>query len=381
MKILHVSYAYPPFFHFGGPPAAVRSLAENLARRGHDISVVTSNNGLRTRTVKDGDVQATYLARVARYRSSFTVNPGIFPYVSRNLKSFDVVHIYGINDSLGWIVGSYCRKWDIPYVVEPLGMYRPSNRSLRKKKVYRQFAAQPLLRAAKAVIATSYIERDELLDEGIPREKILVRRNGIDVSEFQQLPPSGSFRRRLGMDETELLTLFLGRLNPIKRVDLLIRAFAEMAPPRGKLAVVGPDEEGQRRLLARLVRSLHVSHDVVFVGPLYGGERLSALVDADLFVLPSERESFGTSAAEAIAAGTPVIVTERCGIAPYLANGGGLVVGMDLRSMTSALASVLHDSAFRASLTRRAEDLAGEFSWDSPVIEMENLYTRLLMRG
>lgn len=384
MKILHVSYAYPPFFEFGGPPAAVRSLAEHLARRKHHVSVVTSNRGRRTRSISDSaGIDVTYLACLTRYRSSFTINPGIFRFVERQLHGFDVVHIYGTNDFLGWVVGSRCRARGIPYVVEPLGMYQDWTRSRRKKRIYRRFVARPLLDGAAAIVATSALERDELVAEGIPAGKIVVRRNGIDLEEFRPLPRAGQFRQSVQLGETELLTLFLGRLNPVKRIDVLIDAFAATPRPRGKLVVVGPDEDGYLRSLLTKVRSMGLAQEVLFTGGLYGPDRISAFVDADIVVLPSERESFGTSAAEAIAAATPVIITTRCGIAPYFAErngkGGGIVVDMGVDALTSALQRVLHDDEQRGRLTREATARKEEFSWDSPVRQMEDLYARVLV--
>jgi glycosyltransferase involved in cell wall biosynthesis len=113
------------------------------------------------------------------------------------------------------------------------------------------------------------------------------------------------------------------------------------------------------------------------VGPLYGENKWAAYRDADVFVLPSQNENFGNTAAEAVAASTPVIVTEQCGIAPLLANEAGLVVRHDSASLSEALASVLSTEETHARLAAGCARVTSRLGWEEPVREMEKLYARL----
>jgi glycosyltransferase involved in cell wall biosynthesis len=230
------------------------------------------------------------------------------------------------------------------------------------------------------VIATSEQERDEMISTGIDPAKIVQRRNGVDLSEYAQLPPRGLFRRRMGIGENEQIVLYLSRIVSKKSPDLLMLAFAELHQPETRLVIAGPDEgDGYLQQLKALRSQLGLDNAavcrVLFVGPLYGKEKLSAFVDADIFVLPSQNENFGNVIAEAVAAGTPVVITDRCGIAPYIRNRVGLVVGHNRSELRDAIACLLSDRALRDELKANCRSVAQEFSWDEPVTQMEALYS------
>jgi glycosyltransferase involved in cell wall biosynthesis len=111
------------------------------------------------------------------------------------------------------------------------------------------------------------------------------------------------------------------------------------------------------------------------VGPLYDDAKWQAYRDADVFVLPSQNENFGNTAAEAAACGTPVIVTHRCGIAPYV-GGAGLVINHEVSELEAALKTILEDSEFHARCRLGCTEMAASLSWNGPLDEMEALYLR-----
>src|SRR6266403_5330395 len=114
---------------------------------------------------------------------------------------------------------------------------------------------------------------------------------------------------------------------------------------------------------------LVVRSQVQFVGPVFGEAKWAAYRDADVFVLPSQNENFGNTAAEAVAAGTPVIVTEQCGIAPLLANEAGLAVRHDSAALSEALARVLGTGETRARLEAGCAKVTSRLGWEEPVRE------------
>ncbi len=406
MRILKVSQTYYPYLNEGGRPVKVKALAEHLARRGHEVVVVTTDLGNQEPGVRSqkpevksqkpramshkicsgSPVEIHYLRTLARHRT-LTLNPGIVPFCLRYLRQFDVVHIYGLYDLLGPTVAWFCRHWGIPYVVEPMGMYRPIVRSLRKKRLYHRLLGRAMIEGAARVIATSEQERHELVEEGLPPEKVVVRRNGLDLSEFVDLPPRGRFRRELGFSDGVPLVLFLGRLSRKKGLDLLLHAFAGLQTP-AHLAIVGPDDhDGCVEEIRHLRRTLGLESRVTLLSPRFGRTKLEALVDADLFVLPSYNENFGNAAAEAIACGTPVIVSDQCGIAPWVRERVGMVVEFGERKfeirnskfeiqqrLREAIERVLGDEALRARFRANCLQVAQELSWDKAVREQERIY-------
>ena len=396
MRILNVTETYAPFLEFGGPPVKVRALAEGLAQKGHQVTVVTADWGLGKRAAateekntsewspfgwrrKENKVETIYLPTWLHYRQ-VSWNPAVKRFCGTRLGDFGIAHIFGLYDLLGPSVAAACRVRAIPYVVEPIGMFIPIVRNLGLKRMYHRILGRKLLQGASAVVATSEQEIEELASGGIPRAKIVMRRNGVEAPE--SWPERGAFRSRLELPKYAKLVLFLGRLSMKKSPELLLRAFAEVRRQLEgtRLVFAGPDEGGMKRQLEQVAEQLGVSQCVQFAGPLFGQDKWAAYRDADVFVLPSQNENFGNTAAEAVAAGTPVIVTEQCGIAPLLANEAGLVVKHEVQDLAKVLARFLTDDKLRGHLRAGCAKVTKELGWESPVREMESLYAGFVSR-
>jgi glycosyltransferase involved in cell wall biosynthesis len=394
MRILNVTETYAPFLEFGGPPVKVRALAQGLAWRGNEVTVLTADWGLEARMneaeastaerspfgwrrVENG-VTAIYLPTWLRYRS-LSWNPAVKRFCRARLHNFDLAHIYGLYDFLGPAVAAACVKNKIPYVLEPIGMFVPIVRSLRLKRIYRALFGRRLFAEASAIVATSEQEVEELVSGGVERAKIELRRNGVEVPA--SWPERGVFRKGLGITEEAKVILFLGRLSQKKSPDMLLEAFASLSKQTGKknlqLVFAGPDEGGMQTRLMEIAAQLGVTSQVQFTGAIFGEAKWAAYRDVDVFVLPSQNENFGNTAAEAVAAGTPVVVTEQCGIAPLLADVAGLVVPHDAGALARAIRAVIGDPEFHARLVAGCSVVTARLGWDEPVREMEALYNKL----
>jgi len=398
MRILNVTETYAPFLEFGGPPVKVRALSEGLARRGHQVTVLTADWGLEKRLQSqeekmtaerspfgwrrnENGVQAIYLPTWMRYRA-VSWNPAVKRYCRARLENFDVVHVFGLYDLLGPAVASACRKRSVPYVLEPIGMFVPIVRNLWLKRIYHAVWGRPLLEGASAVIATSEQEAEELAAGGVPRARVVLRRNGVDVPS--SWPERGSFRKAYNISAEQKVILFLGRLSAKKSPDLLLRAFSELSgrSPGIPMTLIfaGPDEGGMKAELDQMAAQLGVRRSIQFAGPVFGEAKWAAYRDADVFVLPSQNENFGNTAAESVAAGTPVIVTEQCGIAPLLADEAGLVVRHDTAALSTAIERILCQPDLRARFALGCAGVTSRLGWDEPVREMEELYGALASR-
>lgn len=393
MRILNVTESYAPFYELGGPPAKVEALSRGLAERGHEVTVLTADWGVEQRiagteiekkfarspfgwTGEGRGVKTVYLPTWLRYRAT-SWNPSVVKFLRERLSEFDVAHIFGLYDLLGPAVATACAKRGVPYVVEPIGMFVPIVRNMWLKRIYHRFYGTGMLAKAARVIATSEQEIEELAG-GIPREKIVLRRNG--VMKPDKLPERGIFRKKYGIGEMDRMVLFLGRLSEKKSPDLLLRAFSKLRESVGEAAVrlifTGPDEQGMEARLRRMAKELRIEERVIFTGAVFGKEKWTAYRDADVFVLPSQNENFGNTAAEAAAIGTPVIVTENCGVAPLLAEGG-IVIPHEEGELVKALDELLQNGTLRERLGRQAMTAAAKIGWDEPVRETEALYTKL----
>jgi glycosyltransferase involved in cell wall biosynthesis len=245
--------------------------------------------------------------------------------------------------------------------------------------MYHYFVGQRLFAGASTVIATSDLEVQELVAAGVPPQKIVLRRNGVELPA--SWPLRGKFRTSLAIPEQAKLILFLGRLSPKKSPELLLQAFGNLPERIGEhtlmLAFAGPDDNSMQQHLTVAASRLRMSGRVKFSGPLYGDDKWAAYRDADVFVLPSQNENFGNTAAEAAAAGTPVVVTEQCGIAPLVKDVAGLVVAHDETSVANALKCLLRDPQLHAKFVSGCGELTSRLSWENPVSQMEELYATL----
>jgi glycosyltransferase involved in cell wall biosynthesis len=398
MRILSVTETYAPFLEFGGPPVKVRALAQGLTGHGNEVTVLTPDWGLEMRMsaaeassaergpfgwkLTENRVTAIYLPTWLRYRS-LSWNPAVKRFCRARLKNFDLAHIYGLYDFLGPAVAAACVKRKIPYVLEPIGMFVPIVRSLRLKRIYHALFGRRLFEEASAIVATSEQEVEELVSGGVTREKIALRRNGVEVPA--SWPERGTFRKGLGIREEAKVILFLGRLSEKKSPDLLLEAFASLSKEAGKntlhLVFAGPDEGGMKARLAQIAERLGVAQRVQFTGAIFGEGKWAAYRNADVFVLPSQNENFGNTAAEAMAAGTPVVVTEQCGIAPLLADVAGLVVPHDAGALARAIRAVISDTELRERMVAGCSKVTARLGWEEPVREMEALYNKLAIKA
>jgi glycosyltransferase involved in cell wall biosynthesis len=384
LRVLFATPAYWPLDGFGGPVSQTRELASGLARRGHAVEVVTTSlAGLgrrprpTTTTASVDGVTVHYLGTPIRYRWM-----GVTPTIRRRLAELDrpdVVHVFGYRDFVGTFSARWARQQRIPYVFEGLGMVRPLLRKVALKRAADRTVYRAVVRDAALLVAASSREQKDYLDGGVERSRIEIRPIGFPMPRPPASRP-GSLRRRIGVDETVPVVLSVGRVARGKGIDLLVRALPELETVQ--LAVVGPDDRGTAGELTRLASELGVGDRVHLVGPWPDpGSLLDLYQDADVFALASEYESFGIAAAEAAAAGTASVVTNRCGIAELLADDAAVVVPLDQRAICEALRGLLADGGLRRWLGERARAVAVEWAWPRVVELQEALYRRVLGLG
>jgi glycosyltransferase involved in cell wall biosynthesis len=294
------------------------------------------------------------------------------------VRQSELVHCYGLYNLVCPAAALFAHRVGRPFVLEPLGMYVPRLRRLGAKRLYHLAFTRWMSRQAARIVATSPGEAEEL-SELVEPGKLVLRRNGIDLEPFEDLPSADAFRSAQGISAGERVILYVGRISPIKNLEQLVRAFHDLSPERTRLVLVGPAmEPDYAQALTDLIDGLGLDRRVLLPGPLYGEEKLSALAAADLFVLPSLSESFGNAAAEAAAAGVPVLLTDTCGIAPQIDGRAGLAVPVGVPTLVAGMQALMEDGEVRASVTRRRGEVLQELSWDEPLTKTEQIYEALL---
>jgi glycosyltransferase involved in cell wall biosynthesis len=361
----------------------MRELARGLVAQGHVVEVVTTSlTSLEDRPPRgsrrevDAGSTVHYLGTRLRYRW-IGFAPSLGPLL-KELERPDVVHVFGFRDYIGTRSARWARAERIPYVFEGLGMIRPKLHKVALKTALDRTLYRGVVPGASVCVATSTRERSEYVDAGADPSRIVVRPNGFPAP-FEPAQRPGPLRRRLGLDGTVPLLLSVSRVDPSKGIDWAIRALPEL--DGAHLAVVGPDERGTSAELLELARELQVEARVHLVGPWPASEALDLYGDADVFVLASAYDSFGMAVAEAAAAGTVPVVTDRCGIADLLRDGGGVVVPYEEAALRAALAGLLADPELRARTAVGARGVAAEWPWSRIVRLQEDIYHEAMERG
>ena len=381
LRILFASPAYWPALAFGGPIWMARELNDRAAAAGHEVTVLTTSivdlhreRTFRSHTRDVEGVTVDYLATPLRYRW-MGITPSL-PLALRRLPRPDVVHIFGFRDVVTTGVARWARRKGIPYVFEPLGMFEPRVRKVRFKRMFDASFVRNVAGAAALVVTTSEREKRQVIAGGVPADRVEVMGNG-----FPEPPAESSvgtpLRDRLGIDGAPLV-LYVGRLAKDKGVELLLEAVRGIDGAHVLLA--GPDDGHG---VAARVEALAAAPDMA--GRIHRLEPESRPLDlyreADVFVLPSAGESFGMVAAEAAAAGTPVIVTDRCGVAEFLGDDGALVVPFDAAAIGQAVSRILTDEPLRDRIRAGGLAAAARYSWAEMARSQENIYRLAIARS
>jgi len=229
--------------------------------------------------------------------------------LSEIVKYVDVVHMHDYPSSLNIYAARYARKYDVPYVVQAHGSLPRIMAKQRLKWIYDVFFGYRLLRDASRVIALSQMEACQYRGMGVPDEKIAVIPNGIDLSEYSDLPPKGSFKKKFSIDDDEKIVLYLGRIHKRKGLDLLAEAFSIVSKEMedARLVLVGPDDS-YAATFSRLISDIGIEEKVLLTSFVEKKDKLAALVDSDVFVTP-RFYGFPVTFLEACLAGCPIVTT------------------------------------------------------------------------
>jgi glycosyltransferase involved in cell wall biosynthesis len=381
LRILFAAPVWAPSRAFGGPVVAAGELVRRLVARGNDVDVVTTTIvDLHTRPalrssvgVVDG-ATVRYLSTPLRYRW-MGITPTL-PAALARVNRPDVVHIFGFRDPVTTGVAAWCRIARVPYVFEPLGMFEPRLRKVFLKRALDATLYRGVARGAAAVVVASQREADAVVAAGVPAEKVRVRGNGFP--EPWGAESNGDLRSRLGIPPGAPVILYVGRIAAGKGIEHLLDAARGLSGAH--LVIAGPDDRHGTSELVQRAQQDPATSGRIHTLPVREEPPHDLYPQADVFVLASAGESFGIVAAEAAAAGTPVIVSDRCGIAGFFEEGEALVVPYERDAIVEAVGSVLADPDLRARLARGGVAAARRTSWDHVTDLQEQVYREVASR-
>jgi glycosyltransferase involved in cell wall biosynthesis len=393
VRILHVTPYYAQAWAYGGIPRVVSILAAGQARRGHQVTVCTTDAcdarsrlarpeasrplGPWPRSIADGVELRIFpnLSNAAAYHLQAFMPLAMPRYLRRKARDFDVAHVHGCHNLPGIWAADGCRRAGVPYVLSPHGTAPLIERRRAAKWLLRVILGRRVIPDAARLIATTEAERFQLLALGADRERISVVPNPISAAELDQPTVRGAFRARFGVPWKELV-VYLGRMSPRKRLDVLISAFALLDRPNAGLVLAGNDM-GSEAGLRRLIEQKGIGQRTLFTGLLRGRERIEALADADVVAYPGRHEIFGLVPIEALGCGSPVVVAGDSGCGEVVrATGGGLVVPEgDPVALSRALATVLENPIdWRAAARRAGVSVGQRFAEAAIGAQLESVY-------
>lgn len=381
MRILQISPFFSP--QMGGSARVVFQISRQLADRGHEVSVVSGDFGLKNSQFRGrGEFKQVLLPSVVS-KWGFYLTPGLMGWLRQNIQYSDIVHLHELRTFQNIIAKYYSVNKGIPYVLSAHGTLPIIVQRKLAKRVYDCLFGKSILSHANRLVAVSEAEAQEYQSVLCSGDRIRVVYNGLDLSEYSPLPRRGIFRNNLNIGDARIkVILYAGRLHRQKGLIHLILAFAELRS-RGKecvLVLVGPDG-GELVHLKNVIARLRLEDSAFMVGPLYGPDKLAAMVDADVLAYPAYHEIFGLVPFEALMCGTPVVVCEGSGMGQLIgqAGAGFLVPFGNATALASALEEAIDHRDQALEKVHKGQTFVREcLDWNKVIPQLENLYMEII---
>ena len=394
LRILHVIHSLDP--RSGGPSHALRSMIHEQVRVGHEVSVLatTAQSAEPWEPSKDYADRMTadpafagaevHLGRSFGRRrpwSRYAFSPDCSRWLRRRLceRSHrpDVVHIHGIFSHVTSVAAKAARSEGIAYVLRLAGTLDAECLDMGSrclKAAFTQVILRRDLQRAAYLQAMSEFEARHLCPWG-SREQIRVVPHGIDFPECERTETSKALRSRHPNLAGRRVLLFMSRVAPKKRPELVVEALTLLHSDHSDLLfLVAGQDAGQMAVLQKCVRNHALEDSVVFAGFLQGDEKREAFDVADVFVLPSIDENFSVAVVEAMAHGVPVVVTPGVATHVYVdQSGGGLTVDGTAEALAAGIRRVLSGDP-KAMGRRGRQFVERHLTWPAVVKQLDRLY-------
>jgi glycosyltransferase involved in cell wall biosynthesis len=377
----------------GGPSEAALSMVAALRSLGIEAALVsTDDNGpgrlaLPTdRWLEHAEVPVRLFPRWSppvRALREFAYSPALGHWLQQHLREWDLLHVHSLfswPSTRGMVIA---RRQRVPYLIHCLGHLQPWSlrQSAWRKTLYLNLVERSNLNGATALQATSPLEAQDFARLRL-RPPVLDLPLGVSIPEPLDAAPQQLRQAFPQVDPEAPTLLFLSRIHPKKGLDSLLEALALLRrtqPDRPwQLLIAGSGEPAYEQELQALAAELALADRCHWLGFVSGERKNVLLQGSDWFVLPSAAENFGVAVAEALAAGTPVILSPEVGLAAAVAAAGaGRLSHSAPEKLAHTLASALEED--RAPLASAARKLAVEhYSWSAVSGRLKTAYTQAL---
>lgn len=382
---------------YGGPSQMIRGLSTALASQGVNVTVLTTDSNGDTgqppldvplnQPVEQDGYQVRYFRCSPFRRYKFSVD--LLHWLWHHAGEFDLAHIHALFSPVSTGAAAIARYKKLPYILRPLGTLDPAD--LRKKRQLKQLYAALLERhnlAGAVGIHFTSLQEAKISERFGTQTRDLVIPLGVQPPQLPSLSNEmlarGKARTELGIPEGKPIVLFMSRIDPKKGLNLLIpaleRLLAEGLDFYFVLAGTNPQDPNYEQQITEQVKASSLSSCTAIAGFVTGELKAALLQEADLFVLPSYYENFGIAVAEAMVAGTPVVISNQVYIWEEVkAAEAGWVSACEVDALTACLREAFQDAGERQRRGANAKEYAlRNYSWDAIAFHTLQVYRSIL---
>jgi glycosyltransferase involved in cell wall biosynthesis len=377
MNVVHIADSLNQAM--GGPPRSIVALCEHLAPLVDRLDLCCADLGAGFGPQLDVDESLVRLTEVpCRVWKSLRlyIPKGLRAVLRTKARAADIFHSHGLWAPTNAIATTVAAGARVPLIISPRGSFDPEAlaRSAWKKAIFRRLYVNRALRYASCIHALGQHEADCIRRFGLDNP-IAVVPNALDLSRHGAPETGRDWASEFGGRK---LIVFLGRLHPVKGLDVLIESWRRLAEQFSdwRLVLAGPDEDGYLAKLESQVREANLADRISFPGGVYRADKDSLLAAADMFVLPSRTEGMSVALLEAMAAGLPLVITKSCNFPEAESCGAGFIAEPHADSLGEALERMLKTPQDRRREMGRAGAalVADRYCWDSSAAEMLEVY-------
>jgi glycosyltransferase involved in cell wall biosynthesis len=389
VKILHVIPSVSPAR--GGTSRAVLDMVRALRDGGIEAEIAATNDDgdnlldvpLGVSTLFDR-VPTYFFARCSPQLPAlreFAFSGSFTTWLFQNITKYDAIHVHAVFSYTSTVAMAIARLKGVPYITTPHGMLCSWSlqQGGQKKQTYFNIIERANLNGARSIQVTCQQERDEVAILNLKSPTFVLPLALTDTPV--QIPDAAKrLRESLDCDRDEPIVLFLSRLHYKKGLEYLIPALGRLKERRFTFVLAGNGTPAYEAEIQALLANAGIAQRTRMVG-FVEGERKDLLIQgANLFALTSHSENFGISVLEALAVGTPVLVTPGVGLAPIIGDKGlGFVADLDIESIASAIERVLTDLDRAKAIGERARQFTLEhYTWEPIAAELIRVYRDLL---
>ncbi|MDT9340621.1 hormogonium polysaccharide biosynthesis glycosyltransferase HpsP [Trichodesmium erythraeum 21-75] len=378
---------------YGGPSQMVIGLSTALATQNIDVTILTTNSNGDTgqppldvpinKPVKQNGYQIRYFPCSPFRRYKFSLQ--LLQWLNEHATEFDLAHIHALFSPVTTIAATVARTNNLPYILRPLGTLDPADLRKKKqlKKIYVSLLEKRNIAHAAALHFTTTQEAKVSERFGLSTKDLVIP-NGVNTLENIQDENLVNSLRTQGVEVKHPIILFMSRIEPKKGLDLLLPALEKLLAQgvdfQFILAGANPQDPNYEAQIYSQIKASPIAKFTKIMGFVTGEIKTSLLRIADLFVLPSYYENFGIAVAEAMIAGTPVVISDQVYIYQDVANAeAGWVGGCKTEDMAALMKLALQDEAERKRRGLNAQELAkNNYSWQAIATQTIQAYEKII---